>query len=249
MPVNPSNENRIRQLEAQVARLNAVVEALRSQRTGGEVDQIVRPARTCNPTDGSYPSSGSTVPIQFLDIEHSGVPSSAPKTVRSTSQQSESASVTGGLVPKGSDGIAFRYGRKWFWLSNPILKLIKAPTGGIPGRVGTLLGGVICDVWVESTTNQHIEDSGEDIKVENWATSPACANGDRYGIVGWANNSWYIIAEDCNDEGSTIQPGTGSGSGGTVGPAIDTSTITPAVSSGQFYNVNFTGTGTGSGPA
>jgi hypothetical protein len=58
-----------------------------------------------------------------------------------------------------------------------------------------------------------------------------------------------IVAEDCNDEGSTVGPGTGSDSGGKVAEAIDTSTITPAVSTGQFYNVTFTGTGTGSGPA
>jgi hypothetical protein len=56
-----------------------------------------------------------------------------------------------------------------------------------------------------------------------------------------------IVAEDCNDEGSTVGPGTGGSTGGKVAEAIDTSTITPVVSSGQFYNVNFTGTGTGGG--
>jgi len=204
-PVNPSNENRIRQLESQVSRLSAVVEALRGQRTGGEVDQIVRPARTCDPSAGSYPTTGSTVPVQFLDASHSGLPSGVVKTERATAQQAAVAAVTGGLVPNGSDGIVFRYNRQWFWANMPNLKLIKAPSGGIPGRVGTLLGGVMCDVLVESTTTGQLEDSGEDIKVENWATSAACANGDRYGLAGWVNNSWYVVAEDCNDEGSTLE--------------------------------------------
>lgn len=108
-------------------------------------------------------------------------------------------------------------------------RLIKAPSGGIPGRVGTLLGGVICDVWKESYTTQQIEDSGGQIKVMNWTTSVACANGDRYGIAAWINGGWYIIAEDCNDEGSTTQSGTGSSTGGQIGDAIDTSTVSPVV--------------------
>ena len=85
------------------------------------------------------------------------------------------------------------------------MKLIKAPSGGIPGRVGTLLGGVICDVWKESYTTQQIEDSDTDIKVMNWTTSAVCANGDRFGIAAWINGGWYVIAEDCNDEGSTLE--------------------------------------------
>jgi hypothetical protein len=71
-------------------------------------------------------------------------------------------------------------------------------------------------------TTQQIEDSGTDIKVMNWTTSVACANGDRFGIAAWINGGWYIIAEDCNDEGSTLEPGTGSSSGGTVAELIDT---------------------------
>ena len=128
-------------------------------------------------------------------------------------------------------------------------KLIKAPSGGIPGRVGTLLGSVECDVWNENNTTDQIKDSTQNITVYNWTTTAACANGDRYGLAGWCNGAWYIIAEDCNDEGSSVQPGTGTGTGGTVGDAIDTGTITPASMFGESYNINFTGTGTGSGPA
>jgi hypothetical protein len=129
------------------------------------------------------------------------------------------------------------------------MKLVKAPSGGIPGRVGTLLGSVECDVWNESNTTEQIKDSTQNITVYNWTTSAVCANGDRYGIAGWCNGAWYIIAEDCNDEGTSVQPGTGTGTGGTVTDAIDTSTITPASMYGESYNINFTGTGTGSGPA
>jgi hypothetical protein len=121
------------------------------------------------------------------------------------------------------------------------LKLIKAPSGGIPGRVGTLLGGVICDVWKEAATTQQIEDSGTDIKVMNWTTSAVCANGDRFGIAAWINGGWYIIAEDCNDEGSTLEPGTGSSSGGTVGDAIDTGTLTPVTGIGAGGQVLYSG--------
>ena len=127
------------------------------------------------------------------------------------------------------------------------LKLIKAPSGGIPGRVGTLLGGVICDVWKEAATTQQIEDSGTDIKVMNWTTSAVCANGDRFGIAAWINGGWYVIAEDCNDEGSTLEPGTRSSASGTVGDANDTGTLTPATGYSGSYEIRYSGAGVGSG--
>jgi hypothetical protein len=127
------------------------------------------------------------------------------------------------------------------------MKLIKAPSGGIPGRVGTLLGGVICDVWKESYTTQQIEDSGGQIKVMNWTTSAVCANGDRYGIAAWINGGWYIIAEDCNDEGSTLESAIGSGTAGTISDPLDTGTLTPVSTVGQFREVRFSSTATGSG--
>jgi hypothetical protein len=127
--------------------------------------------------------------------------------------------------------------------------LIKAPAGGIPGRVGSLVGAAICDLVYLETSNQQLGTSTVQSKIYNWSTSAACSTGDRYGVASRIDNLFLIVAEDCNDEGSTVSPGTGSGSGGTVRPAIDISTITPAVSTGQFYNVTFSGTGTGSGPA
>lgn len=129
------------------------------------------------------------------------------------------------------------------------IKLIKAPSGGIPGRVGTILGSATCDVWTENATTDQIKDSTLDITVYNWTTSAVCANGDRYGLAGWCNGAWYIIAEDCNDEGTTTQPGTGGSTFNTVTDAVDTSTLTPASMVGESREITFSGTGTGSGPA
>lgn len=129
------------------------------------------------------------------------------------------------------------------------IRLIKAPSGGIPGRVGTLLGSVQCDVWNESGTTDQIQDSTLNITVYNWTTSAVCANGDRFGLAGWCNGAWYVIAEDCNDEGSTVTPGTGGSTFNPAADAIDLTTITPASMVGESREINFTGTGTGGGPA
>lgn len=118
--------------------------------------------------------------------------------------------------------------------------MIKAPSGGIPGRVGTMMQGAICDVMVMSSVDQ-LATSSVQLKVYNWSTSLACANGDRYGIAGLINGKWHIIAEDCNDEGSTTQPGTGSGTGGRIGDAIDTSTVSPVVGIGVGGQVLYSG--------
>lgn len=137
-----------------------------------------------------------------------------------------------------------------FAIINPITQvMIKAPSGGIPGRVGSLMQGAICDVVVMGTETDQLTTTSMQLKIYNWATSAACANGDRYGIASLVNGKWHIIAEDCNDEGSTVQPGSGSGAGGRVTNPIEPQTITPATMVGQSRNVNFSGTGTGSGPA
>lgn len=119
------------------------------------------------------------------------------------------------------------------------LKLIKAPSGGIPGRVGTLLGGEICDVWTEAATTQQIQDGGDNIKVYNWTTSAVCANGDRYGIAAWCNGAWYIISEDCNDGGTTLEPVTGGSNPVKPADAIDTGELTPVVTIGVGGSVSY----------
>lgn len=99
----------------------------------------------------------------------------------------------------------------------PSMKLIKAPSGGIPGRAGNLLGFAECEIWDEDATYM-IKDSGEVITVVNWTTSTVCKNGDRFGLAGWCNGRWYVIAEDCGDEGSTVGP---LSSGGGFNPLSD----------------------------
>lgn len=127
--------------------------------------------------------------------------------------------------------------------------MIQAPAGGIPGRVGSLMGAATCTIIVMNQTNDQLTTSSSTVKVHNWATTSACATGDRYGLANYIDGRWRIAAEDCNDEGSTVQPGTGGSGGGKVTDAIDTGTIFPASMAGAFRNVTFSGTGTGSGPA
>jgi hypothetical protein len=61
------------------------------------------------------------------------------------------------------------------------------------------------------------------------------------------DGGWYVIAEDCNDEGTTLEPGAGSGTGGTVGEAIDTGTLTPASMVTGSYEIRYSGAGAGGG--
>lgn len=81
--------------------------------------------------------------------------------------------------------------------------LIKAPSGGIPQRVGTLLGSATCDVYGASSSGV-ISDTTENITVWNWGTTAACANGDRYGWAEYRHPIWYVVSEDCGDSGSQI---------------------------------------------
>jgi hypothetical protein len=127
--------------------------------------------------------------------------------------------------------------------------MIQAPAGGIPGRVGSLMGTALCTIITRNTSNDQLAASTLAVKVYNWTTSIACATGDRYGLASVIDGKWHIVSEDCNDEGSTVSPGTGSGTGGRVTNPIEPQTITPATMVGQSRNVNFSGTGTGSGPA
>lgn len=80
-------------------------------------------------------------------------------------------------------------------------RFIKAPSGGIPARAGTLLGKATCDVWNLGTTDQTISDTGKDIEVLNWGVTAACASGDRYGWASYYDGAWWIVSEDCGDTG------------------------------------------------
>ncbi len=126
MTTKPDNELRIRLLEQQLQEVRAVVDALRLNNPNGQIDQIIRPARTCFPRPGDaseidippgYPEAGTVVPIKFLDVDHAGLNTETTKTERSASQQALAATLDGTLPDLDSDGVAFRYRQKWFFLS------------------------------------------------------------------------------------------------------------------------------------
>lgn len=98
-------------------------------------------------------------------------------------------------------GVADAYGRYIYGDVGLGQVLIKAPSGGIPQRVGTLLGSATCDVYGANSSGV-ISDTTENITVWNWGTTAACANGDRYGWAEYRHPIWYVVSEDCGDEGT-----------------------------------------------
>ena len=93
--------------------------------------------------------------------------------------------------------------------------LIKAPSSGIPGRYQNKLGKATCEV-VEQNQDQssgtadddyiYLPTFPEEVTVYNWTKSTVCTEGDRYGIAVWVNDNWYIVAEDCADDGGAVSP-------------------------------------------
>lgn len=95
------------------------------------------------------------------------------------------------------------------------LKIFKAPSGGIPAAVNTLMGYVAnCAVYerVPNTHNLRVATSAETITVENWSSNIVCKDGYRFGIAAWMLGCWMVIAESCQATGG----GTG-GAGSGVG--------------------------------
>lgn len=125
--------------------------------------------------------------------------------------------------------------------------MVKAPSGGIPGRVGTLLGSATCDVVTAATSNAQLATSSVQLTVYNWAKTSACKTGDRYGLAGLVNGRWMIAAEDCNDTGSTIQGASSGGTLSSVTSPIQTSSMPKLYSFGNFHQVRFSSTATGGG--
>jgi hypothetical protein len=126
--------------------------------------------------------------------------------------------------------------------------MIQAPAAGIPGRVGSLMGAATCTIIVMNQTNDQLAASSSTVKVYNWATTSACATGDRYGLANYIDGKWRIASDDCNDTGSTVQPGTGKGGGGLVPNLFDPQTL-PSSGIGGLRTFNWSGSGTGGGPA
>lgn len=124
----------------------------------------------------------------------------------------------------------------------PGLLHIKAPSGGIPGRVGGLLGTADCDVFQKSSSTVTL--TGRSVPVFNFGTGAACASGDRHGIAGWCNGAWYVISEDCDDDGSQIIAGSFTATPTEPADAIDTETGGIGITI-IGTNVTFTSTGYG----
>lgn len=201
MTIKPDQSQRIRELERKLEELSALVRATRPTRSIGSIDQIIRPAKTCAPSTGSYPTTGNAVPIQFLDAEHTGLPSSVTLTARSAGQQAVAATVQGNVPVLGTVVMVVRYAQQWFICPVHVIHF-KAPSGGIPGRIGMLEGSATCELFTNNATTGMLELSGISVTVKNWATSAVCSSGDRHGIANWINGRWKAIAEDCGDEGS-----------------------------------------------
>lgn len=131
--------------------------------------------------------------------------------------------------------------------SGTSLKLIKAPSGGIPGRQGSLMGGATCNVVTFDSAGQ-LTVSSDTIKVYNWAQFAACSAGDRYGIAGWVNSAWLIVSEDCSDTGSTVSPRTMSLQSGSFPELLDFTVSTMSIyASGQKVGGTTPTGGTGGG--
>jgi hypothetical protein len=79
--------------------------------------------------------------------------------------------------------------------------LIMTPIGGIPPRVGTLLGSAICDTYTISSGNELIP-TGSTIEVLNMTATPV--EGDAYGQAKRISGRWVIDVEECEvDEPSS----------------------------------------------
>jgi hypothetical protein len=128
------------------------------------------------------------------------------------------------------------------------LKMFIAPSGGITGRTGATMGSATCSV-VETDANGQLTTTGSTITVYNWARFAACKNGDRYGVAGWINAAWCVVAEDCTDDGSTTSPQSMSAEGGNVADLVTFDTILPldSVIRGGFVQPTTPSGGTGGG--
>ena len=129
--------------------------------------------------------------------------------------------------------------------------MIKAPSTGIPGRYQNKLGKATCQV-VEQNQDQaagtadddyiYLPTFPEEVTVYNWTKSTVCTEGDRYGIAVWVNDNWYIVAEDCADDGGVVSPLSVSGSFGEFANPLNLSVNAMTVaSSGVFDKSTNTG--------
>ena len=74
-------------------------------------DRQGRPARTVKPAAGSYPSSGPTFPIIFVDLD---VSTTIDTTDRQSATREQVHELNSNFIPEGSIVWARRIGRKWY---------------------------------------------------------------------------------------------------------------------------------------
>ena len=108
----------------------------------------------------------------------------------------------------------------------------------IAGRVGLIEQGGNCYVLTNNTATDELYVSDVVVKVYNWTTSSVLTHGDGYGAAIWIDGRWKIIAEDCNDEGSTLPPVTKTGTFTSIGNPISTSVQTVTMA-GSFSSPTF----------
>ncbi len=81
-------------------------------------------------------------------------------------------------------------------------RLFKAPSGGIPARVGMTPGSATC-THCKLDSGEIVTIPATTFTVYNWVTAITNAEGERLGIADVDEfGTWWVEANDCGDEGS-----------------------------------------------
>jgi len=100
------------------------------------------------------------------------------------------------LVPKGRGGSTGAGGRNpWF----PEIYYAKAPSGGIPARVGNELGSALCDLY-ERDDDDELIDTGRNETVYN--ISGTAVEGNAWIVIATEvrRRDFVVIVESCEAE-------------------------------------------------
>lgn len=99
-------------------------------------------------------------------------------------------------IDKGGDGAAIKY--------------IKGPSGGIPRRIGNLLGSATCNFCDFNPATGTYTVTASTATVFNPISTTVLDKGDRFGRAAFFDGAWHVDIADCSDTGS------GSGSAGVL---------------------------------
>lgn len=157
---------------------------------------VVSPSGGIPPATGNEPGTADCVITRRWGT--------SPKTLTDTTQEVTVYNMTQSEIPEGQKVLVHQDAWGDYWVTDGGGQvLIKAPSGGIPQRVGSLLGSATCDVYEVNSVGQ-LADTGNNITVKNWGVNAACANGDRYGWAEFYDGVWWVVSEDCGDEGTQV---------------------------------------------